>query len=177
VDITSLQEKIQDGEIAPIMGHPDYYVSKCGDIYSTKRSKLRQLKPQLDQDGYPHVGLSTNSRHYTIKVQRLVALHFIGPKPADKVVCHNDGNKLDCSVTNLRYDTQRNNIADIYLHGNENPPRGSMNGMAKLTEDNVRELRRLKSAEGLSHSQLGERFGISREQARDIANRKYWRHV
>lgn len=161
----------------PVRGHPDYYVAASGNVWSMKRGKPYRLKHQLDQDGYPHVVLSTNGKPHTIKVQRLVALHFIGPKPEGMVVCHNDGNKLDCSVSNLRYDTHKGNIADIYLHGHENPPKGSMNGMAKMTEDTVLELRRLRETEGLSNGELAQRFGISPRQIRDIISRKAWKHI
>jgi hypothetical protein len=161
----------------PVKGYPDYYVAFSGDIWSTKRGKPYKLSHQLDQDGYPHVNLYVNGKHHTIKVQRLVALHFLGPRPEGMVVCHNDGNKLNCSGDNLRYDTQGANIADIYIHGNENPPQGSRNGMSKLTEELVRELRRLREEEGLSNGELAARFSISARQARDIIARHAWRHV
>jgi uncharacterized protein YjiS (DUF1127 family) len=164
--------------VKPIVGHPGYFVDEDGSVFSNKRrGAIRRKKASPDNDGYLHVVLSTGGRLHTIKVQRLVALHFLGPKPDGMVVCHNDGDKLNNSVWNLRYDTQAANIADIKIHGTENPPRGSRNGMSKLTEAQVRKMRELREERGLSHRVLGDLFGISREQARDIVNRKFWRHV
>lgn len=160
-----------------IEGHPGYYVSHLGYVFSEKYGSLRELKAQRDQQGYLHVVLSTNGRAHTIKVQYLVATHFIGPRPAGYVVCHCDGDKTNNAAWNLRYDTQKNNIADIKIHGTENPPVGSRNGMSRLTEAQVLEMRRLRRLYGLTHRALGFRFGVSREQARDIINRKAWKHV
>ncbi len=160
-----------------IVGHPGYFVTDQGEVFSNKSGSLKRLKPQRDWNGYLHVGLSTNGHAQTIKIQILVAVHFIGPRPKGLVLCHNDGNRTNNVVSNLRYDTQRNNIADIKIHGTENPPRGSTNGMSKLTEGQVVEMRRLRRDERITHKVIGQMFGVSREQARDIVNRKYWRHV
>lgn len=168
---------VQAGEIVPVKNHPDYYVSMFGYVYSTKKDKLHRLKSQPDQDGYLHVVLCTDSKPYTIKIQRLVALHFIGPKPEGEVVCHNDGDKANCHVENLRYDTQAANIADKVIHGTNIGPQGEVNGMSKLAADDVLELRRLRAEDNLTQRELGQRFGISREHARDIVNRKSWQHI
>jgi hypothetical protein len=163
--------------VKPVVGHPDYFVDGDGSVFSNKSSSLRRLKPQPDGNGYLHVVLSTNGKPYTISIQRLVALHFMGPRPRGHVICHCDGDKTNNKVENLRYDTQKGNIADIKIHGTENPPRGIRNGMSRLTEAQVLEIRRLRLRLGLTHAVIGAKFGISREHTRDIINRKAWKHV
>ena len=175
-----LSVTIHDCEVAdvtPIPDFPDYFVCAHGDVFSAKKGGWRKLKPQPDRDGYLHVVLVKNGRLHTIKIQRIVASVFLGPKPDGMVVCHNDGNKVDNSVSNLRYDTQRSNIADIDIHGTRNPPRGEKNGQARLTKDDVLAIRLMHTTEKVSHSQIAIKFGISREHARDIINRKFWTHV
>jgi hypothetical protein len=51
-------------------------------------------------------------------VNRLVALAFHGlpPNPTDHA-CHNDGNKLNNSADNIRWDTPSGNAADKLIHG------------------------------------------------------------
>lgn len=163
--------------IKEIEGHPDYFISDTGEVWSNKSKKMKMLKPQLDDDGYPHVVLSTYGKPHTMKISRLVALHFIGPKPEGLQICHYDGNKLNNYVSNLRYDTGVSNMADLIRHGGFVPPRGEVNGMAKVTEENVLEMRRLYKETSMTQKAIGEQFGISREQARDIINRKYWAHI
>lgn len=172
--------ELVEGECRPVdvMGHPSYFVCEHGHVYSAKSGQLRKLKPQPDHDGYLHVVLSTGGRPHTLKVQRLIALHFLGPKPNGLVVCHNDGDMTNNAASNLRYDTQRSNIADIHhVHGTARPPRGSLNGQARLTEAQVLEIRSRYAAGGVTHRALGEQYGVSREQVRDINNRKAWAHI
>lgn len=56
--------------------------------------------------------------HRTYQVHALVLEAFIGPRPSGMVCCHNDGDPLNNSVDNLRWDTQASNILDIVKHGN-----------------------------------------------------------
>lgn len=53
---------------------------------------------------------------------------------------------------------------------------GERNGSSVLTEDQVRQLRAYR-AEGLSYSQLGVEFGVSKIAARLICIRKTWKHI
>lgn len=157
-----------------ISGHPGYFITNRGAVFSRKRKELRQLKAFSDQDGYLHVVLSTGGRPHTIKVQRLVALHFIGPKPEGMFVCHNDGNKLNNCVDNLRYDTPKANSQDMLRHGTNRPPRGELNGMSKLTLADVLELRRLYDEGSRTYKELGAIFGIHPDYAGKIARRRAW---
>lgn len=46
-----------------------------------------------------------------------------------------------------------------------------------LTEDDVREIRRVRAETGLSYQKIGEPYGLSRSHIRDIVLRRRWRHL
>jgi DNA invertase Pin-like site-specific DNA recombinase len=54
--------------------------------------------------------------------------------------------------------------------------RGERHNQAKMTEEQVREIRRLR-ADGMKLASIARRFGITTGTASDIANRKTWRHL
>jgi DNA invertase Pin-like site-specific DNA recombinase len=53
---------------------------------------------------------------------------------------------------------------------------GSKNGFAVLTEDNIREIRQLKS-QGKTNFHISVVYGINRGHVSRIVNRKVWAHV
>lgn len=55
--------------------------------------------------------------------------------------------------------------------------KGERNGNAKLTEQDVIEIRRLHSTGTINLSKLARKFGISRTAAVDIVQRKLWKHI
>lgn len=67
--------------------------------------------------GYVQCSLKLSGVVTTIDVHRIVGEVFI-PNPEGKPqVAHNNGNKTDNRVTNLRWVTQTENEADKLLHG------------------------------------------------------------
>ena len=104
----------------PVVGSPGYEVSDHGDVKSWHRNTKigRILKQSPDHDGYPSVGLYDSNRvRKTTKVATIVALAFLGSRPAGLVVRHLDGDKNNSSVDNLAYGTVAENIQDQMLHG------------------------------------------------------------
>lgn len=79
-----------------------------------------------------------------------------------------------CNPRHLEWGTQGDNVADMARR--RRAARGERSGNAKITEDDVREIRRL-SREGWSQRQLGERFGISAPAVGYIQRRRTWAHV
>ena len=108
-------------------------------------------------------------------VHRLVLLTFVGPCPDGMEGCHNDGNPKNNNVSNLRWDTRKNNRADAIMHGTH--PRGSRSGLAKLTETQVIEMRILYAQGCTSLSQIARAHGVSVSLVSQIVNRKIWLHV
>jgi HNH endonuclease/NUMOD4 motif len=100
-------------------------------------------------NGYLCVDLQRQGKKKREYVHRLVALAFIGPCPIGKEVDHIDGDRAHNAIINLRY-----------LHKSKN--RG-----AKLTDDQVVEIRRLY-LEGMSNRQLGKIFGVTESAIRKI---------
>lgn len=52
---------------------------------------------------------------------------------------------------------------------------GVYNGNSKITEDDVREIRRMRGE--YTYDQLAQMFGVSKSTIRDILCRKSWKHV
>lgn len=91
-------------------------------------------------------------------VHRLIALTFIGPPPMGTEVCHNDGDPTNNSLTNLRYDTRRNNILDVYKQGHR---------WRKLCISDVHRIRKLLE-EGLMGSEIAKLTGFSQDVVSSI---------
>lgn len=84
---------------------------------STMKVSGRQLKVFIDDKGYPRTGLSRAGKSKLVLVHRLILLAFVGPCPPGMEGCHEDGDPLNCTLANLRWDTPKANKADSIRHG------------------------------------------------------------
>ena len=98
----------------------------------------------------------------------------IGPIPAGMHVLHKCDNRSCVNPDHLFLGTNDDNVADMVTKGRQS--KGEKNGKARLTEDNVREIRR-RLAAGEKNKDLSVEFGVSTPSISKIAKRKTWRHV
>jgi len=124
----------------------------------------------------PKVGLSKDGVVTEREVHSLVLEAFIGPRPPGHEACHNDGNRLNNVLANLRWDSRAANHADSVRHGTAKYPNGEENGRAKLTIQDVAEIRRRRLA-GEECLPIAQDFGITRQHVGVIARGAEWRHV
>ncbi len=64
-----------------------------------------------------HLSVVLGRRTAGRPVHQLVMEAFVGPAPDGMEVCHINGDPADNRLINLRYDTRRNNILDVYRQG------------------------------------------------------------
>lgn len=102
-----------EGRIRSMGGLKLCRYGRTGTTY-TMSYQGRIKKMSIGSHGYPVVNLG----HADIRtVHSLVMLTFVGKCPKGMEICHNDGNRLNTRLSNLRYDTHKANEADKILHG------------------------------------------------------------
>jgi len=148
-----------------------YEVSNFGKIRSLsrvvpdKRIGYKRLSGTLLSQsicvsgGYPVVSLCKFGISKKLKVHRIVARAFIGKPPCGNEVCHNDGNPLNSSLSNLRYDTPIANIADKKKHGTHLS--GETHHYSKLTDANYFEIAGMCASGCYTYSEIAKMFGVS----------------
>lgn len=173
-------------EWRPVVGFEGIYeVSRHGLVRSVDRivvdniGRTRHLRGVLlsitqDEHGYMRVGLYRQGSGTGIRVHSLVAAAFIGPRPDEQQVAHNDGDPSNNTVENLRYATYESNQADRIGHGTSN--RGERHGQSRLTVDAVQDIR-LRRAAGQKYSDIAVAHGVSRSTVADIVKGRRWTHV
>jgi len=83
--------------------YPGYYVSPYGDVYSTRQTILRKMKPSIGRDGFVRYVLCINGKRKCISCQKLVSEVYL-PNPNQwKCVRHRDKNKLNNHYSNLEW--------------------------------------------------------------------------
>lgn len=97
-----------------------------------------------------------------------------GPIPDGMEVCHRCDNPRCVRPDHLFLGTHAENMADMSKKGRS--ARGERNGIAKLTANAAREIRRLVSM-GEMKIEIAKRFGVGESVVRSIAKRKRWAHV
>lgn len=137
----------------------------------------KTLKQTLDKRGYLVVTLSqSGAKMRTARVHREVLKAFVGPKPyAEWDCCHNDGNRANNRLDNLRYDTKSNNQLDRREHGTAEYNQGEDSVTAVLTEKEVLAIRRLRRS--ISNGQLAELYGVHPSTICDITHFRTWKHI
>lgn len=109
-------------------------------------------------------------------VHQVVCEWYHGPRPEGMQVRHLCGHgHLGCfTPAHLRWGTAAENSADKVTHGTL--LMGERHGMSRLTETQVREIRR-RSAEGERNAPLAREFGVHRTTIEDIVQRRTWAHL
>lgn len=108
-----------------------------------------------------------------ISASRAMCIFAHGEPPdKDYDAAHSCGNgHLACmNQKHLRWATRKDNLADMEAHGTK--MKGEKSPVAKLTEHDVREIRRMKGRFTLD--ELGATFGVSRATIHLIHQRKNW---
>jgi hypothetical protein len=115
-----------------------------------------------------------------MKVHRLVCMAFHGPRPVGMVATHfPDPDRRNNRADNVSWRSQSDNIRDAVRQGTHarkgGGRRGEQHNMAKLTETQVRQIR--KCAKREASTTLAARYGVTPACICSILKRKTWRHL
>src|SRR5690554_6953141 len=161
-----------------------YMACENGHIYSMnykRTGQMRRLKPASDPGGYLRTMLKRDDGKYvTVKVHQVILWAFVGKMEDGMTVNHIDGNKKNNSLQNLEYCTRSENMIHAFKTGLMKPKRGTRNGMAKLTTEDVIEIKRhIKNHNGryYGRKELAEKYGVTVAAIKDISIGRTWNHV
>ena len=144
----------------------DYEITRDGKVINKHTGHT--LAPQPNGKGYLRVSIGKK----LMFIHRLVAEKYISNPENKPQVNHKDGNKLNNCVDNLEWVTNqenRNHAVD-----NDLQVTGERCSWAKLTEENVKEIR---ANPGYENEYWARKFKVSRGTISDVVNYRTWKHV
>lgn len=151
-----------------------YAIDRMGQVWSYPKAnhKGRLLAPRPNADGYLRVALTSEGKTKDRLVHTLVLETFVGPRPSGCEADHRNKVRSDNRLDNLHWLPKSVNLAQRSLS-----PKGQKNPNARLTVEDVLELRRQRQELGASFPTLAASFGISKNHARDICQGRKWSHL
>lgn len=165
-------------------GTPYYRVGEDGSFWSRKTNsgKLgdwKRIAKSRDSEGYcksVRVKHDMNGipRKY-MSVTHLMLEAFVGPRPEGMECCHNDGNKYNDVLSNIRWDTHENNELDKKKHGTYHWGEG--NKQSRFKNEEILEIRRLYATGEYTQWDIAKMFGTSQGAISNIVLKECWKHI
>jgi len=109
----------------------------------------------------------------TVKAHRFSWELHNGLIPNGLFVCHTCDNPLCVNPSHLWLGTQKDNMKDCVNKERNNPNRGESSGTHKLTEIQIKEIRK----SNLTNRELGKIFGVCNATIFNIKNHKKWAYI
>jgi hypothetical protein len=125
-----------------------------------------------DPLGYGRFGVSRGD----IRLAHRYSMELAGHDVANAIVCHRCDNPRCVNPAHLYLGTYSDNLRDRYARRPGNVPRGERHCWAKLSDEIVRTIFRMR-AEGRTHRVIAESFGVPECRISVILARKSWAHV
>lgn len=139
----------------------EYVVNENGCHICTSHAK--------DTSGYP----SMSYRDKKTRIHRYIYEQHYGSIPKGMVIRHKCDDRACINPLHLEIGTQNDNIQDMVKRGRIASKVGEKNPRAKLTEMDVKIIRRNK----LSSYKLCKLYGVSPSTIRQIRQYRRWSHV
>lgn len=150
--------------------HHGYWVNRLGQI---KGPSGKILKAMPTKSGHLYVLAPLPRRPRKLFVHRAVLHTFIGEAPKNHESRHKNGIPGDNRLSNLAWGTRQEQREDERRHGTR--CRGELSGTAKLTEKQVRAIRRIYPRVTLRC--LGKRYGVSHTTIRGAVTGHHWGYL
>lgn len=154
-----------------------YEVSTHGNVKSLLGRKDRLLRGGFSMDGYQTYLLLKEDGKSSVRkrINRLVLESFVGDAPTkEHMSLHNDGDKFNNRLDNLRWGTRSENMLDCRKHGTDN--RGIKHWNCILTEEQVRDIK-IRLSNGETQKGIGEMYGVGQVTIWRIKAGKNWAHI
>ena len=119
------------------------------------------------------IGSRTDGTRRTIQTHRASYELKYGEIPEGMEICHKCDNPCCINPDHLFAGTRQDNIDDRERKGRNNPPKGEKHAKAKLTEQDVLDIR-AKRAEGKSFGKLAQEYGVHKRTIQDAVIGKNW---
>lgn len=127
----------------------------------------------LDRDGYGVFKLGGKKKG----AHRVSWEHFNGEIPDDIMVLHKCDNRKCANPEHLYLGDNRRNMYDAIRRRRTVDNSGEANGRAKLTEDMVRDIRRVCADGTMTQQEVAKKYNLNKEHVSAIILRKIWRHI
>lgn len=130
-----------------------------------------------DAAGYGQLGITRKGERFRgVRAHRVVWEHHNGPVPDGLFVLHSCDNPPCVLIEHLHLGTHADNMREMTERGRAKGHSlpGASNPKARLTEDDVAEMRRMRAARQ-TLAQIGARFGIRPDHASRILTGKRWK--
>lgn len=163
-----------------------YQISNLGRVKSVEREvkcaygakrviKERVLKQTKNRYGYYEVRPQVEGRKYLLRIHRLVATYFVDNPDNKPHVNHKDCDKLNNYPENLEWVTNAENVKHAVKNGLN--VKGEDSHFARLTKNDVLQIRSILSQGFATNTEIAEAYNISMPTVSNIKNRDSWRHL
>jgi hypothetical protein len=132
----------------------------------------------MDGRGYGHFSLTDSGKKIDIKAHQYSWQLYMGrplPRKIGLFVCHKCDHRYCVNPDHLFIGEAQDNMTDKMQKGRHVSSPGEKNGMSKLTEEKVREIRKLYPS--FSSYKLAKMYGVSQSIIMDIIHYRKWKHV
>lgn len=145
-----------------------------GLVYAMNSNFPGRVAGSLTRKGYLRVGFMVDGRKVNAMVHRVVWIAARGiPDDPSAEVNHKSGVKTANDIDNLELLSSVANAAHAKTNGLLRPARGEASGHARLTSEQVSEIKR-RALAGERSALLANEFGITPHHVRHIATGKRW---
>lgn len=154
-----------------------FYVTKCGQIFSDTKGKMRKLKQRTNDFGYLMVSVLDpfDNKFKGRRVHRLVCETYLPNPENKKEVNHIDCNKKNNNLINLEWSTSQENKDHAWANYMY-PIYGEQSVYASITETQVHSICQALQ-DGARNIDVVKSFGVSKAIVSQLRNGTNWKYI